>query len=137
MLIEWKDECSVGRKELDDQHKRLINYINKLHGAISVGKGKDVIDDILDALLEFTYEHFSAEENLMKLHHFPGFDEHKKEHDRINNKVIELQEKSAQKDDYITMPLQLMEFLNGWLVDHILVMDKQYAPYLKEEIVDR
>jgi hemerythrin len=33
-IIEWADALSVNVKEIDDQHKRLIDLINNLHDAM-------------------------------------------------------------------------------------------------------
>lgn len=39
-FIEWSDTLSVGVKEIDDQHKKLIDMLNELNKAIQSGWGK-------------------------------------------------------------------------------------------------
>ncbi|MGI6102630.1 MAG: hypothetical protein ACOYET_09155 [Bacillota bacterium] len=39
-LIQWSDELSVGVRELDAQHQRLIQMINELNEAMLQGKAR-------------------------------------------------------------------------------------------------
>ena len=62
-LFVWNDSYSVKVAELDNQHKKLIGLINQLYDAMKEGKGKDVLEVIFTELIEYTKNHFSAEEN--------------------------------------------------------------------------
>lgn len=42
-FISWNDRIKVGIKEIDDQHKVLIDYINQLYDAMKARKGKEVL----------------------------------------------------------------------------------------------
>ena len=77
-LITWNDVYSVKVKQFDDQHKKLIDLVNQLHDAMKVGKGGQVIGDVLKALIDYTGSHFAAEERLMKLYNYPDYEQHKK-----------------------------------------------------------
>ena len=45
ILIEWKDEFSLGVASVDFEHREMINLINELHSL--VGKGAGLIEDLL------------------------------------------------------------------------------------------
>jgi hemerythrin-like metal-binding protein len=135
MLIQWSDDLSVNVKGLDIQHKRLVNNLNELYDAINAGEGSEILDDVLQALLDYTYYHFASEETLMNKHDYPEYDNHKKEHDDLKKQVLSLIKK-YEEDESISMPLKALQFLKNWLYNHILETDKQYSSFLNEKGVN-
>jgi hemerythrin len=130
-LLEWNDKFSVTIRKFDDQHKKLVGMVNQLHDAMKVGKGREVLGDILQSLAQYTVSHFGDEEQLMKLHNFPGYEEHKKQHNMLVLQVRETLEAHRQGKNILTQ--NIMEFLKKWLTDHILDSDKKYGPFLKSK----
>jgi len=57
-MFEWKEKYSLGIQELDAQHKTLIDMINNLFAAMQSGAGKDLLDQTLSGLVEYTRHHF-------------------------------------------------------------------------------
>ena len=51
-ILKWKDSYSVGIKSLDQQHRRLLELINKLSGIDPETKDKKKIFSVLNALAE-------------------------------------------------------------------------------------
>ncbi|HEU0264647.1 MAG TPA: bacteriohemerythrin, partial [Geobacterales bacterium] len=92
-LLTWNDSYSVKISLFDDQHKKLIDMINDLHDAMKVGKGKEAMGVVLGRLADYTGNHFAAEEQKMKEHAFPGYEEHKKEHNLLMVQVGDLQQR--------------------------------------------
>jgi hemerythrin len=135
MLFAWDDKFSVNIREIDEQHKKLVENINKLHEAISAGEGNEVLESILQSLVDYAHTHFDAEEKLMKLYEYPEYEQHKKEHDDLTQKVIEM-EKKYKESGSIAMPLHVMKFLKGWLEDHLLNTDKKYVPFFDDKGVN-
>jgi hemerythrin len=77
--------------------------------------------------VEYAQIHFTAEEKYLRQVNYPGLAAQKKEHaDFISEVVKQLKSFEENQND----PAVLVEFLKDWLVNHIAVMDKQYAPYL-------
>lgn len=128
MLIEWSDELSVGIQEIDEQHKVLVGLVNEMDEAIRQHHGSEVTAEILQRLAEYTKIHFAVEESLFRIFDYPGYEEHKKQHDELIREVMDLQEKvdSGKK----SVSFQLLHFLKMWLTQHILDSDKEYGPYL-------
>lgn len=125
-LITWNDTFSVKVKQFDDQHKKLVEYINQLHDAMKAGKGRDAQVTILTNLINYTKTHFAAEEALMKQHSYPDFETHKKEHNSLTMQVLDIQK---QIQGGAALPQNLLNFLVDWLKKHIAGMDKTYGPY--------
>jgi hemerythrin len=130
-LLDWNDKFSVTIRKFDDQHKKLVGMVNQLHDAMKVGKGREVLGDILQSLAQYTITHFGDEEQLMKLHNYPEYEEHKKEHNNLVLHVKETLEAHRQGKNILTQ--NIMEFLKKWLTDHILDSDKKYGPFLKSK----
>jgi hemerythrin len=127
-LLAWKKDYSVKVRQFDDQHRKLIDMVNKLHEAMKLGKGSQVVNDVLSSLAAYTQTHFSDEERLMLYNGYPGYLDHKKKHDQLVSRVRDFQRQVEIGE--ATVSLGLMNFLKDWLLQHIQVVDMQYGPYL-------
>jgi hemerythrin len=127
-LISWSDALSVNIKELDDQHKCLIELVNNLHDAMKTGKGNAVIGPILSDLLSYTSFHFATEEKYFQQYAYPEFPRHKKEHDALTQKTKALN--ASYREGKLTITIEVMTFLKDWLSNHILISDKKYSSFL-------
>ncbi len=126
-FMEWKETYSVNVQEIDGEHQKLIGMINELHDAMKVGKGKTIITIILRGMINYATTHFATEEKYMRVFDFPGYAEHKAEHDAFTNKVIDFQRQYNRGSTMLTF--DVMDFLNHWLVTHIQGTDKKYGPF--------
>ncbi len=127
----WKDNYSVGIKRIDEQHKKLVGYLNELYGSMKAGKGKVTLGAVLKSLVEYTQTHFVTEESLMALYNFPDLEEHKKKHGKMAEHVLKLNQKFVSGE--ISSPIQITNFLKDWLAKHILETDKMYGPFLNDK----
>ncbi|MBI4849351.1 MAG: bacteriohemerythrin [Nitrospirae bacterium] len=130
-FITWNEEYSVNIKEIDAQHKKLIELINNLFDKMRIGRGKDVIGIILNELVNYTVYHFITEEKLLQEHRYPEYMQHKKLHSDLTKQVKELKDKFDHGDIIVTA--RTMNFLNRWLIDHIMGEDKKYSPFLNSK----
>lgn len=126
--LTWNDKFSVKIAQIDSQHKKLIDLVNQLSDAMAVGKGKEVLGPILDALISYTQVHFANEEKLMLAHGYPGLAAHVAEHRKLTTEVIQIQERYRKGGVGLTIPV--LNFLNEWLTKHILNTDMQYSGFL-------
>ena len=129
-LIIWNDSFSVRVKEMDNQHKTLVDLINKLHDAMKVGKGKEMIGDISASLTDYTRKHFAAEEALMKANNYAGYEEQKKAHVHLVSQIVDIQKKYEAGT---VLSQEVITFLKNWLMNHIQGMDQKYGPYLNSK----
>ena len=127
-LITWTDALSVNIKEIDTQHQRLFELMNKLHEAMKIGKGNDVLGGILGDLVKYTVVHFSNEESHLKKYGYPEYVQHKKIHDDLTQKAKAL--KASFDQGKQTISIDVLTFLKDWLNNHILKTDKRYSSFL-------
>ncbi len=127
-LIQWSERYSVNIAEVDGQHKKLINILNELADAMSMGKGSDVLGKVLTALVDYTVYHFATEEQLFQQHAYSGYEEHKRQHDDLTARAKKLKEEFEGGNWMLT--IDVLKFLSNWLSEHILEEDKKFGPYL-------
>lgn len=128
-IINWTADFVFGINEIDEQHKKWINLINKSHEYIDKGKKRNMIIESLKELIEYSKIHIKKEEYYMEKFEYPGFEEHKKEHNLFIQKVKTLMDKYRKNDS--DLDSEIMDFLIDWLLHHIQVVDKKYVPLFK------
>lgn len=124
---EFTDEYLIGVELIDSEHKELFNIVdqaNQLVKSYDETSSRDKILDILDQLKEYTKEHFADEEEYMESVGYDGLDAQKRAHDAFIQKLetIDLSEIDHNPKESLQ---ELLEFLLGWLVNHILNADKK------------
>jgi len=130
-FFEWKDSYSVGVKEMDNQHKVLIDLINQLHTAMSSGKGSTVSGPIITEMVRYTKFHFGAEEQLMTKHGYPGLLSQKAEHLKFTNQAIDYQ--NQLNSGAVSLSISILNFLKDWLTTHILGTDQKYSDFFNKK----
>lgn len=129
-ILRWDDSFSVGVKEIDRQHMRLMELVNALHEAMRSGKGNDVMGGILGELKNYTVTHFQYEEDLFATHRFPGKVAHEAEHSKLVESVLEFEDQFLSGKAAITT--DLMNFLKDWLTKHIKQTDRKYMRFFND-----
>ena len=127
-LVTWDASYSVKVSKCDEDHKKLFSFLNELHEAMKVGKGRDVIQGVVKNLADYTRYHFSQEEALLSQTKYPDLVSHKAQHAIFVAKVEEFQ--SALKSGDPSQALAVTEFLKDWLANHIKQIDRKYSTHL-------
>ena len=121
---------SVGIEIADMHHKKLVSMINGLHHAMLYDNSKEVMANVLSALVVYTQKHFEYEEELFKTYHYPEYDAHKRQHDDLTKHVIKFNEKFNAGNTMLN--IELLNFLKSWLIEHIIKSDRKYIAFLNE-----
>jgi hemerythrin len=121
----WEEKYSVGVKLIDDQHKMMFETINTLIDILGGVPQKNEIDEIISKLVEYKKFHFATEEKYFDDFNYENAEEHKAKHRDFNNKLDELVAKN--KDDSIILAFGLIDFLEDWLLDHLITEDQKYV----------
>lgn len=130
-FMQWNDSLSVKVAEIDEQHKQLLSMVNDLHGAMKTGRAKDQCSEIISGLIRYTQTHFSTEERYFAKYNYPEKSAHEKEHRVFVKKVKEFQAGFESGKAMIT--IEIMQFLNEWLVMHIRGTDQKYSDFLNSK----
>ncbi|MGD0681004.1 MAG: bacteriohemerythrin [Terracidiphilus sp.] len=129
-LIKWTKKYSVGVKAMDDQHIKLVEFLNELHAAMLKGRGQSVTDSLLKKLTDYTLEHFTDEKAMLEAVTYPGLTKQREEHREESRKLEEYVARYKQGDQ--AMYPQLLLFLDKWLRDHMLGEDKLYTAWMND-----
>ncbi len=129
-FFKWSSDYSVNIPAIDQQHRELVNILNRLFIAVSKREGHKVIAGIFDALLVYTQTHFALEERLMKEAKYAGLDAHKEEHRRLIAQLDDLGRRFMVEDRPIYF--EMLSFLRTWLKEHIQGSDIKYSAALQK-----
>jgi hemerythrin len=130
-FFDWVPSYSVGVKELDTQHQKLIGILNQLHDAMKTGKGAQELGGIIQEMVNYTQFHFGAEEKILSSAAYPDYLKQKSEHAAFNRKSLDFQAQYQQGK--LAMSVDVLNFLKTWWVTHIQVEDQKYAEHLKKK----
>jgi hemerythrin len=126
----WDNSLSVEVKEIDEDHRRLVELFNILNHSVVEGDATNYIEAVLEELISCTVWHFRHEERLMLKYGYEGFVEHKTEHQKLIESVKALQQKLLQEGKPVSS--EDIKFLEHWLTGHILGADMDLGSYLGE-----
>jgi hemerythrin len=127
--IEWQEEYSVGVKELDEQHKNMLNIINTMLVGQKDKYDADKLSETISSLIHHAYIHFATEERYLVQTNFPDLRAHVLEHVGFIMKTLELSLKVKQGTE--DNRLELLRYLKGWYSSHVLGVDRLYIPIFK------
>lgn len=123
----FKDEFKTGIESIDNEHKKLFEIANKAYETMTnefIPDKYDYIIDILNELKEYAATHFKNEEEYMVSVGYKKLFTHRVLHNDFIEKLEEYDLGSIDENQKEVI-FGLLEFLNDWLVDHILDSDKQ------------
>jgi hemerythrin len=82
----------------------------------------------MSRMVEYVRFHFSAEQELLLRVKYPGFQEHKKQHDVLVRDILEAVKGYSEGKKFV--PNHFVRTLRDWILGHIAHFDKLYASYI-------
>ncbi|MFZ5759178.1 MAG: bacteriohemerythrin [Thermodesulfobacteriota bacterium] len=129
-FITFTSEYSVGVAGIDEQHRKIMNFINEIHAAIKKESSLEQIKKILGDMAKFVVEHFATEEKYFDRFNYPDSAKHKAIHEKLLGQVSAVITRITAGEDVNL--IEVLTFLKNWLQTHILIEDKQYGPFLNK-----
>ena len=129
--FEWAQDMVIDNGPIDDDHRILIDQVNALHTATTLGRGQDVVAQLLGAIIADTENHLRREEPLMERAKFPALERHKETHVQFVEKLHDLRQKHHSGS--ITVASQLSTVLRDWLSLHIRRGDKELQRFFQQQ----
>lgn len=125
--IEWTSDLDTGIQVIDNQHKRIVEYINKLDDT-RVSHDLEQISLVLNELVDYTLSHFTFEESLMEEAGYPFIRGHKRVHQLFVKRVGDYVQRFKMGEDITD---ELLNTLKAWLINHIRSDDNDYVELVK------
>lgn len=126
--MEWTSDLDTGIEVIDNQHKRIVDYINELHHAIE-SSDRDEVGDVINQLIDYTQSHFTFEEEMMEEAGYPFLRAHQRVHGLFIRRVETFKEQFENGED---IARELHTVLKTWLVNHIKHDDADYAELVRQ-----
>jgi hemerythrin len=127
-VIEWTDDLNTGIGVIDNQHQRIVTYINKLDHAHK-HHSREEVGEVLDELVDYTLSHFAFEESLMEDAGYAYINAHKRVHQLFVKRVGDYQQRFKLGEE---IEEELMHSLRAWLINHIKNDDQDYADDVRD-----
>ncbi len=127
----WTVQLNTGIDVIDQQHRRIVEYINQLEDARSGEYSRAEVAVIINELVDYTISHFAFEESMQEEAKYPFAKSHKKVHDLFAERVGVFQAKFDQGEDIIKA---LNSMLVTWLFNHIKRDDVDYVEAVKANL---
>lgn len=129
-MIKWNESLNTGIPIIDNQHRKILEQINKSIELLNRGQSTKVIVNSIEKLELLVNTHNTTEEKFMKQYNYPETDKHILDH-RIFNKNIVIVKTAISRS---INGDKLQEIFNSqsdvWFSKHILEYDKKMAEYL-------
>jgi hemerythrin len=127
---EMNEELKTGVDEMDREHALELQIVRAIQAALASNERAE-LPQLLEQLQDFTNAHFLAEQLLMRLHSYPGFEAHQREHDDLMEELRGLGETLLADD--ATDPAEAATSLERWLIAHIQSEDQALAEFLRQQ----
>ena len=127
--IQWKDQYSIGYKDIDTQHRMLLGLLNELIDLIDGSGPPEQISSIFKRLCSYAIMHFSNEEHYLKASGSPDLGLQESDHATFVRQILAFDQAYDPSDPRLLAETQ--SFLRHWFLDHILNSDMAYVPFMK------
>lgn len=127
-MYEIKPEYLTGIELIDKEHTRLFELAEETYEVLQDEFSQDKavrITHLVSELINYTRTHFSHEEAYQKSINYPYIAEHAAQHRQFEDSLasLDLDEIENDLEGQNEMVQNLLDFLNNWLINHILKVD--------------
>lgn len=130
MKIAWNRDFETGIEVIDEQHKRILDYINEID-EVCFTHDREKVKQILDHIIDYTQSHFAFEESLQEQAGYRFSVPHKKVHDLFIKRIEDYRLRFLRGE---TIEEDLYQVLTKWLINHIKHDDADYVDAVKENM---
>jgi hemerythrin len=126
-MYEFKEEFKVGIDLIDKEHKKLFEIADRAYNTLMdefIPDKYDYIVEILNELKDYAATHFKHEEEYMMSINYRKLLSQKVMHDDFIEALSKYNVYDLDENQKDTI-LEILDFLNDWLINHILKSDKQ------------
>jgi diguanylate cyclase (GGDEF)-like protein/hemerythrin-like metal-binding protein/PAS domain S-box-containing protein len=130
-VFAWDRQFETGISEIDGQHRKLFQLINRLGQVLAIETSADSfiksLFAVFDELADYVEYHFRFEEDLMS--RYPGTGNHEADHKLAHADFVRhvSEARLAANDHPAEVTGRVLTFLSKWLMHHIVGTDMQMA----------
>jgi hemerythrin len=125
---------AVGDPLIDEQHRTLIQQLNRLVEAMVAGRGRQEVESSLDFLAQYVTDHFGYEEACTERQRCPVAGKNKEAHTRFVESFRQLRAKIRADGPSPALAIEVRRQLSDWLVNHIRKVDTQLGGCMSHKV---
>ena len=135
-MIIWTKEFETGSAMLDQQHQVLIDHINLLEEQLlkpnpAREEARSAVH-LVDYLEAYANTHFSDEEQCMERFRCPAHAQNQQAHEKLRGYIRHYKRLCEIEGFKVELLRNLHEVFRLWIDDHILKIDTQLKPCIKQ-----
>ena len=121
--IEWQEKFGIGVEIIDQAHHNLFSIVQKITDLyVERHEDKFACVEGIKYFKAYTFKHFAEEEAYMREIGYPGYQAHKRLHDRMKWKTLPELEQILNASNFSTEAVQrFIGVCTGWLTGHIII----------------
>jgi hemerythrin len=123
----WKQSYDTGLKQIDRDHRTILELANTLYNAIHNDDGRAAVLQSCRDIVEFTEKHFALEEQYMATSAYAETEAHALEHGRLKEEARRLLLRLEL--DTPGSATGLYHVLRELFIEHIPEWDKPFCAY--------
>lgn len=128
MTVVWDDSYLTGHKEIDDDHRTILLFINGIESEIKKGAKENTLRQDIDALIIEIEEHFKREEHVLRELSAPlsSIEKIQEEHQtlwREGRLLLETLHSASLGKNQIDSCLEVLGRFEKWFIFRITVED--------------
>ena len=123
MPIQWNDSYSTGIGEIDNQHKQLFVFINKLGEASQQSVSKDLLEKTLGFLETYVKAHFAFEEACMSQRKCPVAEKNRDAHQKFLEAFHGFKNRFIRDGANSALLQEIHSVSEKWITSHICKID--------------
>lgn len=124
--IQWRDRFNIGVEIIDQAHRRLFAIVQKMMALyVERRENKFACVEGIKYFKAYALRHFAEEEAYMRETGYPGYQAHKRIHDRMKYETLPELERALYESDFSGETVQrFIGVCTGWLTGHIAIEDR-------------
>ena len=134
-MVIWTENFTTGSSQLDQQHRMLIDHINRLEEMLTITNPTreecEFMIELVDFLEDYAETHFKQEEQCMERFRCPSHQQNKVAHGRFLKFFRDFKEHYKAEGFRREILLNLHSTVSRWIEEHILHLDTQLKPFLQ------
>jgi diguanylate cyclase (GGDEF)-like protein/hemerythrin-like metal-binding protein/PAS domain S-box-containing protein len=127
-IFPWNNNFETGLRQIDDQHRTLVNLVNRLASYLNELPESEELGPIFDELADYAVHHFEDEEAIWH-QYLPGdewVDLQCADHEQFVIRIHQMRQE-ARDIPAAAMVRSMLLYLARWLAFHILESDRSMA----------
>lgn len=125
--LEWLKSFETGVPEIDQDHRNLFSLATRIGEKVASQDGD--FADILAEFIDQAQKHFAREEEILRVAKFPGLKAHKRYHDSLLAKALELKAVCDAEEEPKQAGICYSAMVD-FLIDDIVRGDSQFKSFL-------